>query len=211
MRHYGMGGPVMLPLSRVVRNLEAQNERESMRGLMRREGAAEAMGEVMRAIQSGDMSQAAKIPAIFNEAMQQGSTESWQSSELNAEARQQLAYGYASFHWQDDGEGGWKLWDFAEILAGMVKMRCDAAGRFLVETADDQIHIEGPEAQAFERYLLFLGFFEARQLRTPCPVCLRPGNKPGMDPHSEEKRCPECAGLAWVLDDRSQPVTLVEP
>lgn len=210
MRHYGVGGPIMLPLSREVRQLEQQNERDSMRGLMRREGAAEAMGEVMRAIQSGDMSQAAKIPSIFNQAMEQGSDE-MAAHELRAEDRQQLAYGYASFHWEDDGEGGWKLWDFAEILAGMVKMRCDAAGRFLVETADDQIHLEGPEARAFERYLLFLGMFEARQLRTSCPVCTRPHNKPGMDPHDAEKRCPECAGLAWVLDDREQSVNLVEP
>lgn len=203
----------LLPLSRKIRNMRNDHERESLRALYRQTGAQEKIAEITREVSSGKVELAAQLPAMMMQMLQdQRPDADSEEREMREVEREDLAYGFAHLYFDRGSGGSFALVDFAAILDGMESIFYNPTTQsYLVTRLEgDTTELKGTQAQAFYRYLTFLGLFEAISLRKNCPVCapdeapgvyLYPHPVPGMDPQNPERRCPECNGLAWVLED----------
>lgn len=111
--------------------------------------------------------------------------------QLKCNELEQLADLYAGSYVSREPNGVVVMWDFNYLLAhsGYVEYRGGSVYLHVYGKDESPLVLFGKTAEAFIRYLYYLGLFELESNKKPCPDC---GSKPPQD-------CDTCGGLGWVL------------
>ena len=171
---------------------EAQMQGE-MNRMIREQEAFEAMDRLAEKGVPSEMIEFIKIQMrqLVPPVMTVPSDEELRQKELEA-----LADQFAGSFIERDQNGSLKMWDFLLLLKmstliEQIQVNTEAYTGTLVRlsTENDTVELIGRTADAFLRYLHYIGIFQLEDAKLPCPECT---DKPPRD-------CDVCGGLGWIL------------